>query len=118
MNKKASEQPTMRMVEIAYLEWVGKRMAVFETLRAVARAAEFAKYMAASSLDKPLNNKLLQLCQALDALPAWVLEEIKEKRYTLKEIKEMYLPDRDLASLRSSSGEGVGEEEGLDATTR
>lgn len=34
----------------------------------------------------------------------------KEKRYTLKEIKEMYLPDSDLDSLRSSSGEGIGRE--------
>ncbi len=34
----------------------------------------------------------------------------EEKRYTLKEIKETYLPNRDLASLRSSSEEGIGRE--------
>ena len=63
------KEPTMRMVEIEYLEWAGKRATVFESLRAVARAAQ----MLLSEHPLWLAHDSVQ--EALDALPAWVLEE-------------------------------------------
>lgn len=42
------------------------------------------------------------------ALKEQLADRNEERRYTLKEIKEMYLPDSDLDSLRSISEEWTG----------
>ena len=44
----------------------------FEALKEVAKAAQFAKYMAASHLDKALNEQLKILHSALDEIPDWI----------------------------------------------
>ncbi len=46
-----------------------------EALREVVKVAQFAKYMAASSLDRPLNKQLDKLRVALGEVPDWISED-------------------------------------------
>ena len=74
-----SEQPTMRMVEIEYLEWAGKRMAVFKLLIAVAQAVDGMMEIAEHSMPGTFfitDSRLRRMRLALSALPKWVLEEV------------------------------------------
>ena len=48
---------------------------LIEALRKVARAAQFAKYMAAASFDTALNEQLDKLRIALDKIPDWIAED-------------------------------------------
>lgn len=78
---ETNEQPTMRMVEIEYLEWAWKRTAIFESLRRVARAAKAHKdtdweFDPEHSLDGLLS--WAEILKALDALPGWVLDTESE----------------------------------------
>ena len=48
---------------------------LIEGLREVVRAAQFAKYMAATPFDKPLNEQLDKLRVALDKVPDWIEQD-------------------------------------------
>ena len=54
-----------------------------------------------------LVSKATQLEANNAALKEQLADRNEERRYTLKEIKEIYLPDRDLDLLRSSSEEWI-----------
>lgn len=49
-----------------------------EALREVAKIAQFAKYMAASHLDKALNKQLEKLRFVLENIPNWIIEDDKQ----------------------------------------